>query len=162
MYRPGSNHPTLSPADHFQQFSAIFRTFFQFLFYSNLISLGTVYLLGDINLDLLKYSKCNQVTSYVDLLFSLGLLQIITKPTRCTPRSATLIDHIITNAINKDYYLTPVGPFPYFSLHYICYSHSTPQFHRISKFLLIKFNQIQWHFTALWLVQRDKFKRHAN
>ena len=90
MYRPGSNHPTLSPTDHFQQFIELFTNFC-----SNLISLGTVYLLGDINLDLLKYSKCNQVTSYVDLLFSLGLLQIITKPTRCTPRSATLIQNLI-------------------------------------------------------------------
>ena len=97
MYRPGSNHPTLSPTDHFQQFIELFTNFC-----SNLISLCTVYLLGDINLDLLKYSKCNQVTSYVDLLFSLGLLQIITKPTRCTPRSATLIDHIVTNAIQSD------------------------------------------------------------
>ena len=97
MYRPGSNHPTLSPTDHFQQFMELFTNFC-----SNLISIGTVYLLGDINLDLLKYSKCNQVTSYVDLLFSLGLLQIVTKPTRCTPRSATLIDHIVTNAIQSD------------------------------------------------------------
>ena len=97
MYRPGTSHPTLSPANHFQQFLELFSNFC-----SSLISLGTIYLLGDINLDLLKYSKCNQVTSYVDLLFSFGLLQIITKPTRCTPRSATLIDHIITNAINSD------------------------------------------------------------
>ena len=97
MYRPGSNHPTLSPADQFQQFIELFSNFC-----STLISLGNIYLLGDINLDLLKYSRCNQVTNYVDLLFSFGLLQIITKPTRCTPKSATLIDHIITNAIQSD------------------------------------------------------------
>jgi hypothetical protein len=39
------------------------------------------------------------VTEYVDLLFSFGLLQVITKPTRCTQNSATLIDHVITNAV---------------------------------------------------------------
>ena len=97
MYRPGTNHPTLSPADQFQQFTELFANFC-----STLVSIGNIYLLGDINLDLLKYSKCSQVTTYVDLLFSLGLLQIITKPTRCTQKSATLIDHIITNVINSD------------------------------------------------------------
>ena len=34
----------------------------------------------------------------MDLLFYYGLLQVVTKPTRCTLHSATLIDHIITNA----------------------------------------------------------------
>ncbi len=37
------------------------------------------------------------VQDYVDLLFSLGLLQIITRPTRCSANSATLIDHAILN-----------------------------------------------------------------
>ena len=32
--------------------------------------------------------------------FSNGLLQIVTKPTRCTPNSATIIDHIITNHVS--------------------------------------------------------------
>jgi len=36
------------------------------------------------------------------LLFSYGLLQIVTKPTRCTHHSATLIDHIITNNSDTD------------------------------------------------------------
>jgi hypothetical protein len=39
------------------------------------------------------------VTEYVDLLFSFGLLQVITKPTRCTQNSATWIDHVITNSM---------------------------------------------------------------
>ena len=34
-------------------------------------------------------------SEYIDLLFSYGLLQTITKPTRCTANSATLIDHSI-------------------------------------------------------------------
>ena len=41
---------------------------------------------------------CKQVTEYVDLLFSFGLLQLILKPTRRTDTSASLIDHIITNS----------------------------------------------------------------
>jgi hypothetical protein len=46
----------------------------------------------------LKYKSCSFATNFVDLLFSLGLIQVITKPTRCTDHSATLIDHVITNA----------------------------------------------------------------
>jgi hypothetical protein len=37
------------------------------------------------------------VQDYVDLLFSFGLLQVITRPTRCAQNSATLIDHAILN-----------------------------------------------------------------
>jgi hypothetical protein len=51
----------------------------------------------DFNLDVLKYQSCNLSRTYIDLLFSLGLLQVITKPTRCKPNSATLIDHVCTN-----------------------------------------------------------------
>ena len=97
MYRPGTKHPTLTYEENFRQFIELFTNFS-----SNLTSLGYTYLLGDINLDLLKYSKCEKVTNFVDLLFSLGLLQIITKPTRCTQNSATLIDLVITNAIHSD------------------------------------------------------------
>ena len=97
MYRPGTKHPTLTYDENFKQFVELFTNFS-----SNLIPLGNIYLMGDINLDLLKYSKCEKVTNFVDLLFSLGLLQIITKPTRCTQNSATLIDLIITNAFCSD------------------------------------------------------------
>ena len=38
-------------------------------------------------------------TEYIDLLFSFGCLQVITRPTRCTPTCATLIDHVISNSI---------------------------------------------------------------
>jgi hypothetical protein len=44
------------------------------------------------------YNNNVVVTDYIDLLFSFGLLQIITKPTRISQHSATLIDHLITNA----------------------------------------------------------------
>jgi len=58
-------------------------------------------LLGDFNIDALKYTSSEFVSTYIDSLFSSGFLQTITKPTRCTNRSATLIDHAITN-ISQD------------------------------------------------------------
>jgi hypothetical protein len=56
-----------------------------------------IYLLGDFNIDVLKYNSYNKASTYIDLLFSLGLIQVITKPTRCKPTSATLIDHVCTD-----------------------------------------------------------------
>ena len=57
------------------------------------------YIVGDINLDLLpsKSKNCNAVDQYLDLLASHCAIPIITKPTRITESTATLIDHILTN-----------------------------------------------------------------
>jgi len=98
IYRPGSKHPLYNASDQFLQFFDIFSNFCDTLSANN----PKLYLLGDLNLDVLKYSVCPNVTNYVDLLFSYGLLQIVTKPTRCTHHSATLIDHIITNNSDTD------------------------------------------------------------
>jgi hypothetical protein len=57
-----------------------------------------IYTLGDFNLDVLQYANSTQVTEYIDLLFSFGLIQIVANPTRVTLNSATLIDHILTNS----------------------------------------------------------------
>lgn len=57
-----------------------------------------VYIFGDFNLDALKYNINNKVTEYIDHLFSHGFIQIVMRPTRCTPTTATLIDHVITNS----------------------------------------------------------------
>ena len=98
LYRPGTKHPILSTTDQNTNFLEYFANLC-----SSLSSLQTpVYLLGDLNIDVLQYGRCELSTNYVDLLFSYGLLQIITKPTRCTYNSATLIDHLITNMCNKD------------------------------------------------------------
>ena len=55
------------------------------------------FILGDLNLDVLKYNSNEFVSNYIDNIFSHGFLQLVTKPTHCTSNSATLIDHIITN-----------------------------------------------------------------
>jgi len=54
------------------------------------------YLVGNYNVDLLKCNSNSRSSEFLELLFSFGLLQIVTKPTRCTDNSASLIDHIIT------------------------------------------------------------------
>ena len=97
VYRPNSNHPNLTVNEQQNQFLELFST--QVAHLSTYVN--HVYILGDLNLDLLKYNESNIVKNYVDMLFSFGFLQLIMKPTRCTPNSATLIDHIITKNPNK-------------------------------------------------------------
>lgn len=52
---------------------------------------------GDLNIDLLKYTVHNPTTLFLDMLISNDLMPQITKPTRITQSSATLIDHIFSN-----------------------------------------------------------------
>ena len=83
------NHPTLSSSEQFLQFLELLSNLLSSLSDSN----SQVFLFGDFNLDALNYNIIGQVTEYIDLLFSHGLLQINLKPTRCTMHSATLIEY---------------------------------------------------------------------
>ena len=58
------------------------------------------YLTGDYNINFLHYSSSNQVSDYLDMLFSLGYMPLITEATRITYHSKTLIDHIYTNLVS--------------------------------------------------------------
>ena len=52
---------------------------------------------GDFNLDLLKHSSDQACQNIIDIASSYGFIQIVSRPTRLTDHSATLIDHIYTN-----------------------------------------------------------------
>ena len=60
-----------------------------------------VYLMGDFNINLLSAENCNLVESFVNLNHGRNLVSLINKPTRVTPNSATIIDHIWTNEYSK-------------------------------------------------------------
>ena len=60
-----------------------------------------IILAGDFNIDLLKYDSHNKTNDFVDDIFAHGMLPLITKPTRITNHSATIIDHIHTNIQDK-------------------------------------------------------------
>lgn len=55
-----------------------------------------IYLLGDTNVDLLKYDSPMAATfnNFMDIL---GLTQLVSAPTRITQSTSTLIDHIVTS-----------------------------------------------------------------
>jgi len=56
-----------------------------------------VYILGDFNIDLLRINSHSPTENYINMIYTNGLLPVITKPTRITNHTATLIDHIYTN-----------------------------------------------------------------
>ena len=49
------------------------------------------------NIDFLKYNIYSETEVYLDMLYSNSISPLITKPTRLTSHTATLIDHIYTN-----------------------------------------------------------------
>jgi hypothetical protein len=97
VYRPGTKHPGLSSNEQFSQFTDLLSNLC-----NELSSVKhSIYIAGDINLDVLRYNSNPNVTEYVDLLFSYGFLQTITRPTRISQNSATVIDHIISNVTSS-------------------------------------------------------------
>ena len=58
-------------------------------------------LMGDFNIDILKYKSHSESTDFVDLMYTTFLLPYIVAPTRVTPPSSTLIDNIFSNNIDN-------------------------------------------------------------
>ena len=58
------------------------------------------YLLGDLNIDLFKHDVHRPTSEFLDAIYSYNVYPLITKPTRVTATSATLIDHILSNNID--------------------------------------------------------------
>lgn len=59
------------------------------------------YILGDYNINLFKSETHSSTQDFLNNLYSNYFYPIIHKPTRVTDRSATLIDNILTNSLNK-------------------------------------------------------------
>ena len=60
-----------------------------------------MFLCGDFNIDILKHDSHSGTKHFVDTMYSLNLYPLINKPTRVTRESATLIDNIFANVLNK-------------------------------------------------------------
>ena len=61
-----------------------------------------VVILGDINIDTAFPSTNSYSKNYKDILLSLGLRNLINKPTRITNSTETILDHVLTN-LNFEY-----------------------------------------------------------
>ena len=64
--------------------------------------------MGDFNIDLLKYNYCNFSTEFFNQFSSSGYTPLISKPTRITKSTATLIDNIFTNNLSKTEHLNGI------------------------------------------------------
>ncbi len=65
IYRPGSAHPTLSATEQYDNFFEILSNVSSDLSNSN----SKFYIVGDFNIDVLKYESNKFASQYVDLLF---------------------------------------------------------------------------------------------
>ena len=81
-------HPTCNLSAFTSEFETMLKEISQYEFY----------ILGDFNIDLLKYSEHLLSEEYLNMLYSNNLRPLITKPTRHTHHTSTLIDHIYTNS----------------------------------------------------------------
>ena len=61
-----------------------------------------IIIMGDFNIDILKYDTNGDSAMFLDNMYKNLLLPYIISPTRVTPRSQTLIDNIFSNIIEKD------------------------------------------------------------
>ena len=59
----------------------------------------TIYVCRDFYIDLLQSDKNNYISNFIDHLYSMGLHPLITRPTRITCQSKTLIDNIFTSDV---------------------------------------------------------------
>ena len=58
-----------------------------------------LFLVGDLNINSLDYSRNTHVRDFFNFLFQNDIFPVINRPTRVTKSSATIIDHILTNTL---------------------------------------------------------------
>ena len=61
-----------------------------------------IILMGDFNIDILKYDNNSDSATFLDNMYSNFLLPYITAPSRITSHSKTLIDNIFSNIIDEE------------------------------------------------------------
>ena len=61
-----------------------------------------VFIVGDMNLDLLNYRSHTPTSNYLDSMISNAMIPLITKPTRVKHGSATLIDHVFCGLSGRE------------------------------------------------------------
>ena len=63
----------------------------------------TLYIAGDFNIDLLKYDAHDETSNFLDVALEHYLYPTISKPTRFSRSTSTLIDNIFVSSLNEDY-----------------------------------------------------------
>ena len=74
-----------------------FENFLRHLFHETNNSNKHFHIAGDFNLNLLDHNENKKVQTFLNIIHQNSMLPTTNKPTRVTRKSATAIDHIITN-----------------------------------------------------------------
>ena len=61
-----------------------------------------IILMGDFNIDILKYDTNNDSAAFLDMMYENFLLSYVSSPTRITSRSQALLDNIFSNIIEDE------------------------------------------------------------
>ena len=86
LYRP--------PNDQTESFEKFFKNAFTITKNSNKVR----HIAGDFNLNLLDHENRRKVQDFANLIYQNDMIPTINKPTRVTRKTATGIDHILTNS----------------------------------------------------------------
>ena len=78
-----------------------FNTFIESILTKATKNQKIIYLMGDFNINLLNEDFHAPTNDFLNVLYSYSLYPSITKPTRITSKSSTLIDNIFTNSMSK-------------------------------------------------------------
>ena len=57
-----------------------------------------MYISGNVDLNLLNHDKNRKILNFLNLIYQNGMIPTIKKPTRASRKTATAIDHILTNS----------------------------------------------------------------
>ena len=82
------------PVGQYEQFENFLTTFFYRTKNCNI----DIHIAGDFNLNLLDHDTNKKVQEVLNLIYQNNLIPTINKPTRVTMKTATTIDHILTNS----------------------------------------------------------------
>jgi hypothetical protein len=81
-----------------------------------------IYLLGDFNINIMHYDTHTSTAEFLDLMYTSSMLPLITKPTRITNNTYSLIDNIFHNDVLQNYFINGIiytdisDHFPVFSI----------------------------------------------
>ncbi|XP_065651285.1 uncharacterized protein LOC136079474 [Hydra vulgaris] len=93
-----------TPAGSLKTFKTYLRTF---LNTKNILQ-KHVYVVGDINVDLLNHALNSEAKTFIDILLEYNLIPTINKATRVTKKSSTLLDNVITNNFHNSRFKTGI------------------------------------------------------
>ena len=86
--------PSRSPGNFVNLFDSVCRNL-------NRHSRKQITLTGDLNIDLLKHENFEAAQNLIEVASKYGFMQLVSRPTRITENSCTLIDHVYCNDIHN-------------------------------------------------------------